>query len=361
LYYYENDSGEKAHEGLVDLNRGCEVVRQKAVKEDDSAKKQWPLKITVGERKLFVRAATKKERHSWYLFLASKIAHLNYLKSVDASGNRADTRMITLFNSETVTDLHLDHRPLRLEGAGALAKTLPAHDETENLSLVNSGIDDAALKPISDVLEKLSLKILDLSRNEITGEGASELAKGIISNLSLTEVNLENNKINDAGVAQLSAALAAKPAISSLNLNGNQIGAGGVKSLSDHIGNNERVFPRLHLNNNKLGDAGAAAVAHLLSSNSSITHVHLSGNGIGDSGVESLCKAIGPDSLVIELDLSNNDLTSAGAASIQKMLQKNSTIVKINLSGNSKLQGSDAMAPLMSEGFSFPSFVLSRV
>jgi cortexillin 1/2 len=361
LYYYENDSGEKAHEGLVDLNRGCEVVRQKAVKEDDSAKKQWPLKITVGERKLFVRAATKKERHSWYLFLASKIAHLNYLKSVEASGNRADTRMITLFNSETVTDLHLDHRPLRLEGAGALSKTLPAHDETENLSLVNSGIDDAALKPIADVLEKLSLKVLDLSRNEITGDGLAELSKGITNNLSLTELNLENNKINDAGIAHLATALAAKPAITSVNLNGNQIGAAGVKSLKDQIGHNERVFTRLHLNNNKLGDAGAAAVATLLSSNSTITHVHLSGNGIGDAGVASLCQAISPDSLVVELDLSNNDLTSAGASHIQKLLQKNTTIVKINLSGNAKLQGSEVLAPLMSEGFSFPSFVLSRV
>jgi len=84
LFYFETEAGERC-EGYVDLNKGCEVVRQKAVKEDDSAKKQWPLKISVGERKLFVRAATKKERHSWYLFLASRIAHLNYLKSIGAA------------------------------------------------------------------------------------------------------------------------------------------------------------------------------------------------------------------------------------------------------------------------------------
>jgi len=361
LYYYENDSGEKSHEGLVDLNRGCEVVRQKAVKEDDSAKKQWPLKITVGERKLFVRAATKKERHSWYLFLASKIAHLNYLKSVEASGNRADTRMITLFNSENVTDLHLDHRPIRLEAAGALSKTLPAHDETETLSLVNTGLDDASLKCIAEVLEKLSLKSLDLSRNNITGAGAQELAKGITSNLSLTELNLSDNKVDDAGVASLAQALAAKPAITTCNLNGNQITGSGVKSLSEHIGNNERSFSNLQLNNNKLGDDGASAVANLIKANSTITHVHLSGNGIGDSGVAALCSALGPDSLVVDLDLSDNNITSAGASSIEKLLKNNTTIIKLNLSGNSKLQGNESLAALMSEGFSFPSFVLSRV
>jgi hypothetical protein len=130
------------------------------VKEDDSAKKQWPLKITVGERKLFVRAATKKERHSWYLYLASKIAHLNYLKALEPapSKTRVDTRLITLFNSDSITDLHMDHRPIREQAALALSKTLPAHDETESLSLVNSQIDDECCKHFGEVLEKLNIK-----------------------------------------------------------------------------------------------------------------------------------------------------------------------------------------------------------
>jgi hypothetical protein len=360
LYYFEDDGGEKSHEGLVDLNRGCEVVRQKAVKEDDSAKKQWPLKITVGERKLFVRAATKKERHSWYLFLASKIAHLNYLKSVEASGNRADTRLITLFNSEAVTDLHLDHRPIPEEAAVALAKTLPAHDETESLSLINTSMEDNAARHIGEVLEKLSIKSLNLSRNKITSHGAQELAKGIATNATLTELNLEDNQIDDAGVAALAANLAHKPAITSVNLNGNKIKAAGVRSLVDNL-SGDRPLPYLNLARNQLGDDGAAEVAKLLQANGTISVVNLAGNGIGDRGVQALANALNnPDSNVVELNLADNNITTAGALALEKVLQNNHTLSKLNLSNNKGLHSSPQLAGLFKEGFAFPSLQLSR-
>jgi Ran GTPase-activating protein (RanGAP) involved in mRNA processing and transport len=360
LYYYENETGEKGHEGLVDLNRGCEVVRQKAVKEDDSAKKQWPLKITVGDRKLFVRAPTKKERHSWYLFLASKIAHLNYLKSVEASGARVDTRLITLFTSESITDLHLDHRPIGEDSATALAKTLPAHDETEHLSLVNTNLNDQTVKPIAEVLEKLSLKSLNLAKNKIGAVGAEELSKGIAQNVSLTDLNLEDNLIDDGGASTLFANIAAKPALTSINLNGNKIGAAGAKALSENLGNNDHALPHLLLSRNHLGDDGAAAIAHLLSSNRTISQVHLAGNGIGDRGAAAICQALGADALVTELDLSDNNIGTDGALAVQKLLAANSTLVNVNLSGNKRLTGSQALAPLFQEGFSFPRLLISR-
>jgi len=335
------------------------VVRQKAVKEDDSAKKQWPLKITVGERKLCVRAATKKERHSWYLFLASKIAHLNYLKSVEASGNRVDTRFITLFNSEAVTDLHLDHRPIPEEAAVALAKTLPAHDETESLSLINASLNDAATKHIGEVLEKLSIKSLNLSRNKITSAGIEELTRGIAANASLTELNLEDNQIDNAGIATLAGVLAQKPAITQLNLNGNLISAAGVRSLTESLSSHDRAFPYLHLARNQLGDAGAAEVSRLVQANPSIIHLNLSGNGIGDQGLKNLTSALGPDSLVVEIDLSKNNITSNGVQALEQVLNNNHTLAKLDLSNN-KILGSPSLASLFKEGFAFPSLAFSR-
>jgi len=360
LYYYENETGDKGHEGLVDLNRGCEVVRQKAVKEDDSAKKQWPLKITVGDRKLFVRAPTKKERHSWYLFLASKIAHLNYLKSVEASGARVDTRLITLFNSESITDLHLDHRAIGEDAAVALSKTLPAHDETEHLSLIDTNLDDNTIKPVAEVLEKLSLKSLNLSKNKIGGPGAEELAKGIAQNVSLVDLNLEDNKIDDAGVSTLAANIAAKPALTSINFNGNNIGASGAKALAEHLSTGDHALPHLLLSRNHLGDEGATAIAHLLSSNKTISQVFLAGNGIGDRGAIAICQALGSEALVTELDLSDNNIGTDGALAVQKLLATNSTLASVNLSGNKRLTGSAALAPLFKEGFSFPRLSISR-
>lgn len=358
LYYYENETSERS-EGFVDLTKGCEVVRQKAVKEEDSAKKQWPLKITVDNRKLFVRAATKKERHSWYLFLASKIAHINYLKACEASGNRPDTRLISLFVSESVPNLYLDHRPIPEEGAVALAKTLPAHDETEVLSLNNSSLTDAAVKHIGEVLEKLSVKNLILSNNKIGAAGAADIAKGISQNATLTELNLENNEIDDAGVAALASAIVSKPAITALNLSGNKVGAAGVKSLVEAL-SSDHSFPVVNLAKNNLNDASVAELVKLITSNNTVNTLNLSNNKIGDAGAAALAGALASNHNVLYVDLSNNQIGNAGANAIEKLLKSNKTVISVNLSNN-KIVGGQAVSGLVLDGFNFPELTLNRI
>jgi len=359
LFYYENETAERC-EGFVDLTKGCEVVRQKAVKEDDSAKKQWPLKITVGERKLFVRAATKKERHSWYLFLASKIAHINYLKACEGSGSRPDTRIISLFVSESVPNLYLEHRPIPEEGAVALAKTLPAHDETETLSLSNSSLSDAALKHVSEVLEKLSVKSIVLSQNKISGSGAADLAKGISQSASLTEINLSNNEIDDAGASALAAVIAGKPALSSLNLNTNKIGTAGVSALADAVSSSDHAFPQINLAENNLDDSSIEALAKIVSSNTTVTHLNLAGNKIGDAGAARLAEVLRGNHNVLYVDLANNQIGNSGAVAIQNLLKANQTIISVNLSNNKFVGGSETSGIVL-EGFNFPNIVLNRV
>jgi len=293
--------------------------------------------------------------------LASKIAHLNYLKAIDKPGMRADTRLISLFASETLTDLHLDHRPVPEEGAQALAKTLPAHDETETLSLTNTGLDDVSTKPLSEVLEKLNIKSLILSKNKLTGKGAEDLAKGLATNASLTELDLEDNLIDDAGVAHLAANLALKPHLTKVNLNGNKISGAGVKSLVEHLGNPDRQLPELHLARNQIGDEGAAAVGQLLKTNHTITSINLSANKIGNKGVEALVASLGSDSPVVSIDLSNNEIGVEGALALHKLIQSHSNIVNVNLSGNKNIVGGESLAPFFKENFAFSSFVLNRV
>lgn len=361
LFYFENETSQRC-EGFVDLNKGCEVVRQKAVKEDDSAKKQWPLKITVGDRKLFVRAATKKERHSWYLFLASKIAHLNYLKAVETSNNRPDTRLITLFTSETVTDLHLDHRALPEEGAAALARTLIAHDETERLSLINTQLNDLGLKALAEHFEKYGLKSIDLSSNKVTSASMEDLGKGIAANQTLTEISLENNEIDDAGVVALLANIGLKPTLNKINLNGNKISAGGAAAFAEHLSSPEHSLPELQLARNQLDDAACDSLAQLLSSNPTIIHVDLSGNKIGNRGVASLVQALtSPNCAVATLDLSNNEIGIDGALAISNLLNVNKSILSVNLSNNKHILGTSSLATLFKEGFNFPNLSFHRV
>lgn len=86
LRYYNSEDTSEAADGCVDLTVGCDVVRQKALKEGKT--KVWPLKLTIntaeegGEavvRKLFLRAASKAERHSWFTAISSATTRINYV------------------------------------------------------------------------------------------------------------------------------------------------------------------------------------------------------------------------------------------------------------------------------------------
>jgi len=294
------------------------------------------------------------------LFLASKIAHLNYLRAVESWGGRADTRLITLFGSENIPEFHMDHRLITEDAALALSRVLPAHDETEVLSLSNASLNDTSVKPISEVLEKLNLKALNLSKNKIGRGGCEELAKGIAANSSLTDLNLEDNLIDDVALNTLAANIAQKPLLSVLNLNGNHIGPEGAAALVQHLSNPERgPLPHLNLARNRLGDAGAIQLAAFLKANTTLKEVNLSGNEIGDEGAKAVAQALTRSS-VVRIDLSHNNIGAAGALAVEQLLQHNSSVVTVDLSHNKRLVGDPSIASLLGEGFNFPLLSLCR-
>jgi len=358
LYYYENESAERC-EGFVDLNKGCEVVRQKALKEANA--KQWPLKIVVGgDRKLFVRAPSKRDRHSWFLFLSSKIAHMNYLKAL--SPQHPDSRLVTLFISDLVTDLYLDDKVISDPGAIALAKTLPAHDETKVISLSNTGLTDQALSHVSGVVGKSNVTSLHLSKNNLTSGGISGLASALAQNNTLTSLDLSDNKIDDSGIVALSEALSSKVHLAHLNLSGNNYGKGGAEALLKAFGSGEHAaLTQLQLARNQLGDEGASTVSQLISTNHTVNNVNLSGNKISDNGSIALANSLASnESEVTSIDLSNNNIGEKGALALSNAFDSNKSLIELNLSNNNFKSGGNGLTPLFKEGVSFPHLHLVR-
>jgi len=358
-YFEDEDSTEVA--GCIQLDQGCDVVRQKAVKEDEaSAKKAWPLKITVGDRKLFVRATTKKERHSWFLVLTSKIAHLNYINACESANIRPDTRLFALFASEKSTSLVLDNRPLTDSAVQALLKGLPGRDEIEALSLANAGVTDAQLEQLTSVLEKLTIKNFNLSGNNLTSASANH----IISLLGpqVVELNLSKNQIDDAGVSQLVKALAGKENLAIVNLSGNKIGDEGAKAIAEGLSAEGLNVPHLELGNNQIGNDGAAALGKFLESNKSVSKVYLNNNQIGDVGAAAIAAGITNNGKVSVLDLSNNKIGAAGALAIRELLASNRELAEVSLSGNHGLHtGATVSALATAEGYNFNQLVFTRV
>eukprot|EP01098_Paradermamoeba_levis_P003823 TRINITY_DN1689_c0_g1_i2.p1 TRINITY_DN1689_c0_g1~~TRINITY_DN1689_c0_g1_i2.p1 ORF type:complete len:592 (-),score=257.39 TRINITY_DN1689_c0_g1_i2:128-1903(-) len=365
---YFKDETLKAEIGKCPLSES-QMIALKAEKNEDPnipIKKFFITKITVeNEAKdtIYLGFGSLKEKNSWILPLKSKIQHFAYIKSVEKTNGRPDTRILSLFGASNLKSCYLDNNPIPIEGVEAVVGVLSLHDGLDTLSMVLASLGDNEIKPLVDALPKWKLKVIDFSHNKLTSAGAIALIKALTTapNEHLTELNLNDNGIDDEALKVLAEALPNLPKLKVLNVSGNQIGDNGVKVYLEALAKAPNAIPTLALANNNISDAGAATIAALLKASGTIHTVLLAGNEIGDAGAEAVAAALQDNLNVEEVDFSMNRLGNKGALAFQKLLQTNKTIQTLNLSGNKGISGSEEIQNLLLQpGFFFPNLVFSR-
>ena len=360
LVFYEDDTTTDVA-GFIPLDQGCDVVRHKALKDEEgSNKKVWPLKVSVGDKKLFVRAATKKERHSWFAALSSKIAHLNYSKYCSETGERPDTRLVGALNATTVPHLYLANRPLSNGMVQALVKGLPGRDELESFAVEASALTDDLFLPLCDVLDKLTgVKSFSFRGNQLTS-GIAQRFASVVRPPTVTDINVADNKFTDEFLEALAPAVAQSSNLSSLVLTGNQFSAAGAKALATAwtADGASVVVADLLLGNNRLGDEGLKNLLPLFSKYS-FNKVELSGNGIGDDSVVALAEALQRRQVSV-LDLSNNKISAKGALALKNLMENNTNLHTVLLSNNNLASTAESANLFSASGFKFSELSLSR-
>ena len=170
-------------------------------------------------------------------------------------------------------------------------------------------------------LEEAVPTILDLCGMNIGDEGAKEVANLIkLDTLGrITEINLENNCIQDRGAIAIAEALKNNKTVVKLNLKSNSIGDDGAAAIIMALNNNNGKGPlglfvfdkffsepeidnsqsisEINLSDNKIGDAGAKAIAKYLvrscrASRPSIIKIYMRNNPIKDDGFYYLIDAL---------------------------------------------------------------------
>merc|ERR1712137_1175542 len=358
--FYEDDTSEEVA-GSIQLDQGCDVVRHKAIKEDENSnKKVWPLKVTVGDRKLFVRAATKKERHPWFAAISSKIAHLNYMNHCETTGERPDSRLIGALSASSVPHIDLSFRPISNAAVDALVRGIPGRDELESISIESASMNSTQFARLCEVLEKLSgVKQFNFAKNDFDSTAGTKLARAI--GAETTDINMANNgRLGDDFVSALAPAIVKCKTLHSLNLCGTGVSAAGVATLVETLVQGDVVLQDLAMNDNKLGDEGITALLPLFEK-VAFKRVLLSNNKIGDTGVKALATAL-TSSTVEELDLSNNSITAEGAIALKTLMESNDHLHTLTLSGNTQMAtgAADAQALLTPAGLKITSLVYSR-
>lgn len=181
-----------------------------------------------------------------------------------------------------------------------------------SLGLRSTYFGDAGVAAVAAVLRRTSIQDLDLRNNSVGAVGARALAEGLRSS-SVTSLNLLLNSLGDEGASALAGVLKECP-LRSLVLWGisNRIGVAGAQALAESLPSSS--LTTLDLRANCLQDAGVIALAGALPQ-SSIEVLELSFTGFGSPGMLALAAAM-KETVVATLGVAGNDIGLEGAQAL---------------------------------------------
>jgi Ran GTPase-activating protein (RanGAP) involved in mRNA processing and transport len=179
----------------------------------------------------------------------------------------------------------------------------------EALYLGGNGIrDDLCLELARSYLPTaINLKVLDLRYNNIGPAGCQALCEGLVSLLSKSKAK----------------------GLHRLYLEGNRIGDAGAVALAKWLAVQGNPLQEIFLGANNIGPEGAAALAECLKTNKTITKIYLEGNSIGPAGADAFttvlteCKG---DTALKHLFCDNNDIGKEGSTRLGMALNSATAI-----------------------------------
>ncbi|KAM8998913.1 dynein regulatory complex subunit 5 [Sarcophilus harrisii] len=165
-----------------------------------------------------------------------------------------------------------------------------------------------------------------------TSRDCSSLASAIKACHTLKIFRLTRSKVDDDKARVLIRSLLDHPALMELDLSHNSVGDRGMRAAAKLI--NHSQLRILNLANNKIRAAGAQALAHALSYNTTLLSLNLRLNCIEDEGGQALGHALQTNSTLTSLNLAGNELSEPTASLFSQVLSVNTTLTCINLSCN---------------------------
>ena len=235
----------------------------------------------------------------------------------------------------TLSSLNLSGTGISDAGVLSLVEVLKTNTSSlTSLSLSEIKISHHSVKSIAEVLRVNStLKELKFEGNNVGSDGAELIAESLKANTTLKILILSRNNIKEPCGGMFSDALKVNGTLESLTLAENDLGVHGAQLLSEGLKVNTSLR-HLDLSGNSIGTKGAELIAETIRVHASMTGLKLSWNGIGDAGANKVSEALKVNVHLKELDLSFNAIGAAGAESIAEALKSNATLTILDLDSN---------------------------
>ena len=256
-------------------------------------------------------------------------------KGVGDEGAKALGEALSSGGCNALTNLNLARNDALGEvGIVAVCAGAVSGDTLESLTLAGVSLSDGACRALGDLLaSSCPLKTLDLTGATVGETGAARIGEGLAARghegRRLDALVMDSVALGDAGVVALVGAGGCLPVVA-LSLQGCGIGeeggvaiAGMMRSTDNK--NGDIVVEVLNLRDNRIGDAGALALAAALGEEGSRIvddeGITITGGG-GDHGLRG----------VRVLDVGSNGLGPAGASELVR--HASTTLQNLSLFGN---------------------------
>lgn len=169
-------------------------------------------------------------------------------------------------------------------------------------------------------------QVCHITDQEVTDDDCESLSMALqtMRPENLKQIYLTNNKIGDAGCAAVAAGAAALPSFELLYIATNQIADAGLAAIAQQLPKSKMY--QLVLSENKIGDEGICALARAVEADATafadMKWLFLDQNHVGDKGVAALAKAMVTGLKAVErLALQDNKLTNAALFSLAKAIE----------------------------------------
>lgn len=206
-----------------------------------------------------------------------------------------------LDSNKSIKNINIADYPVENSQIKSLHFELLNYDNIIKLSLRNSQINPEQSKLLADGFKSNhSLKILDLSGNNLGYVGAKYIADTLVKNTGIISLDISRNNIEEAGAIFLANMLKVNNSLIALNLSNNNIKDVGVIFLSNNLASNKSLS-YIALQYNNIGERGIEALSDLLLNNNTLTKLKIDGNNINYQGIEHIAKSMDINASIIML------------------------------------------------------------
>ena len=286
---------------------------------------------------------------------------------------------ISMSNNDKVKTVQLSHCRIGNCGVKHLTKYLCDNSSPYSLAqgtnpkqlagwkfnMCQNDIDDNGAAYIAKVLQSSHVvNLLDLSENEISGNGLQSICQALVTNTSLVELDLSmcklviskkngpvicemlqktktlrkldlscNRDISDTGLVYIAAGLQNNGSLSYLRMD--HITEKGGKALATAIATNPSLaLAELYIFDLLITKNNGPAFVKMLQQNTSLKRIVSSLSRSSDIGVSFIAEGLHKNAVLKMLSISHSKITSVGAMYLSRMLMVNNSLTSLHISNS---------------------------